>query len=184
MTVDQPATPTTALQSAPVHRRLFGFPNPVNEKAARVVAAGATAMALLVAILGWGWVLIPLTYGFLARLLTGPTLSPLGRFAVAVVAPLMGEPRLTPGPPKRFAQGIGAAFTITASVLWLTGYPGAARVVAGMLAGAAFLEAAFGFCLGCRVFALLMRLGVIPETVCEECNDLSLRIPSLATGQR
>lgn len=160
-------------------RPVFGFPNPVNEKAARVVAAGATTMALLVAVFGWGWVLIPLTYGFIARVLTGPTLSPLGRFAVEVAAPRLGPARNTAGPPKRFAQGIGVAFTVTASLLWLAGAPGAARVVVGMLAGAAFLEAAFGFCLGCRIFSLLMRVGIIPESVCEECNDLSLRIPSL-----
>ena len=53
-----------------------------------------------------------------------------------------------------------------------------------MLAGAAFLEAAFGFCLGCKVFALLMKGGIIPESVCEECNDLSLRYPDLATSER
>jgi hypothetical protein len=158
---------------------LFEFPNPVNEKAARVVAAGATTMALAVAGLGWGWVLIPLTYGFVARVLTGPTLSPLGTFATRVIAPRLGSPRETPGPPKRFAQGIGVAFSVTASLLWIAGLPGAARVVAAMLAAAAFLEAAFGFCLGCRIFAVLMRLGLIPEHVCEECNDLSLRIPGL-----
>lgn len=177
------STATTSQRTDPEPRHLFGFPNPVNEKAARVVAAGVTVMALLVAVLGWGWILIPLTYGFLARVLTGPTLSPLGRFAVDVAAPRLGEPRLTPGPPKRFAQGIGVVFTVTASVLWLAGAPAAARVVVAMLAAAAFLEAAFGFCLGCRIFALLMRLGVIPQEVCEECNDLSLRIPSLAARQ-
>ncbi|MFV0318736.1 MAG: DUF4395 domain-containing protein [Microthrixaceae bacterium] len=162
-------------------RSVFGFPNPVNEKAARVVATGATLMALAVAILGWGWVLIPLTYGFVARVLTGPTLSPLGRFATGVAAPLLGPAKNTPGPPKRFAQGIGVAFSVTASLLWLLGAPGPARIVVGMLAVAAFLEAALGLCLGCRIFAVLMRLGVIPEEVCEECNDLSLRIPALAT---
>lgn len=176
-------TAATPQRTAPGLRDLFDFPNPVNEKAARVVAAGATAMALVVAVLGWGWVLIPLTYGFVARVLTGPTLSPLGRFAVDVAAPRLGAPRFTAGPPKRFAQGIGVAFTLTASLLWLAGAPGAARVVVAMLAGAAFLESAFGFCLGCRAFAVLMRLGVIPEAVCEECNDLSLRIPSLAARQ-
>jgi hypothetical protein len=160
-------------------RDLFEFPNPVNEKAARVVAAGATTMALLVAALGWGWVLVPLTYGFVARVLTGPTLSPLGRFATGIAAPLLGPAKDTPGPPKRFAQGIGVAFSSTASILWVSGLPGAARAVAGMLAAAAFLEAAFGFCLGCRIFALLMRLGLVPEHVCQECNDLSLRIPGL-----
>ena len=162
--------------------RVLGFPNPVNEKAARVVAAGATAMALSVALLGWGWMLIPLTYGFIARVLTGPTLSPLGRFAVDLAAPRLGSPRFTAGPPKRFAQGIGVVFSVSASLLWLAGAPTAARVVAGALATAAFLEAAFGFCLGCRIFALLMRIGVIPQDVCEECNDLSLRIPALRTA--
>lgn len=160
--------------------RVFSFPNPVNEKAARVVATGATTLALAVALLGWGWVLVPLTYGFVARVLTGPTLSPLGRFATEIAAPRLGEPRYTAGPPKRFAQAIGVAFSVAASVLWLAGLEGPARIVAGLLAGAAFLEAAFGFCLGCRIFAVLMRLGVIPEEVCEECNDISLRIPSLA----
>ena len=140
------------------------------------------AMALSVALLGWGWMLIPLTYGFIARVLTGPTLSPLGRFAVDVAAPRLGGPRFTAGPPKRFAQGIGVVFSVSASLLWLAGAPTAARVVAGALATAAFLEAGFGFCLGCRIFALLMRIGVIPEDVCEECNDLSLRIPALRTA--
>lgn len=159
---------------------ILGFPDPVNEKAARVVAAGATLMALAVAVLGWGWVLIPLTYGFVARVLTGPTLSPLGRFATELAAPHLGPAKYTPGPPKRFAQAIGVVFSVSASILWLVGLPTAARVVVGLLAAAAFLESALGFCLGCRIFAVLMRLGVIPEEVCEECNDLSLRIPSLA----
>ena len=39
----------------------------------------------------------------------------------------------------------------------------------------AVLESGFGLCVGCRLFAVLMRVGVIPESVCEECNDLSLR---------
>jgi len=159
---------------------LFTFPNPVNDVAARTVATGVVLMALAVAVLGWGWVLIPLTYGFVARVLTGPTLSPLGRLATQVVAPrLPRQAKYVPGPPKRFAQGIGVVFSVTASVLWLAGATGASRIVVAMLAGAAFLEAAFGFCLGCRIFAVLMKVGVIPASVCEECNDLSLRIPGL-----
>ena len=155
----------------------FSFPNPVNDVAARTVATGAVLMALAVAVLGWGWVLVPLTYGFVARVLTGPRLSPLGQFATKVVAPRLPQhEKLLPGPPKRFAQGIGVAFTVTASVLWLAGASTAARVVVGMLAGAAFLEAAFGFCLGCKVFGLLMKAGVVPESVCEDCADISRRL--------
>ena len=155
----------------------FSFPNPVNDVAARTVASGAVLMALAVAVLGWGWVLVPLTYGFVARLLAGPRISPLGQFATKVVAPRLPQyEKLMPGPPKRFAQGIGVAFSLTASVLWLAGAPTAARIVVGTLAGAAFLEAAFGFCLGCKVFGLLMKAGVIPEDVCEDCADISRRL--------
>jgi hypothetical protein len=161
-------------------RRFLSFPNPVNDVAARAVATGVVVMASAVAVLGWGWVLVPLTYGFLARVASGPRFSPLGLFATKVVAPRLPRfEKLVPGPPKRFAQAIGVTFASTASVLWLSGQVGAARIVVALLLGAAFLEAAFGFCLGCRIFALLMRAGVIPETVCEECNDLSLRIPGL-----
>jgi hypothetical protein len=155
----------------------FSFPNPVNDVAARTVATGAVLMALAVAVLGWGWVLVPLTYGFVARVLAGPRISPLGQFATKVIAPRLPKyEKLMPGPPKRFAQGIGVAFSVTASVLWLVGAPTAARIVVGMLAGAAFLEAAFGVCLGCKIFGLLMKAGVIPEDVCEDCADISRRL--------
>ena len=162
----------------------FSFPNPVNDVAARTVATGVVAMGLLVAGAGWGWVLIPLTYGFVARVLAGPRISPLGQFAVKVVAPRLPQhEKLVPGPPKRFAQAIGVTFTVTASALWLLGQPGAARIVVAMLVVAASLEAFLGLCLGCKAFAALMRLGVIPDTVCEECNDLSLRYPELAGSE-
>jgi hypothetical protein len=45
-----------------------------------------------------------------------------------------------------------------------------------MLLVAAALEAFAGVCLGCRVFAVLMRFGVIPESVCVECSDISARL--------
>lgn len=164
--------------------RFFSFPNPVNDVAARTVATGVVVMGLLVAGLGWGWVLIPLTYGFVARVLAGPRISPLGQIAVRVVAPRLPQyEKLVPGPPKRFAQAIGVTFSVTASVLWLAGAPGAARIVIAMLVVAASLEAALGFCLGCRIFALLMRAGIIPDDVCAECNDLTLRYPDLAGAE-
>jgi hypothetical protein len=162
--------------------RVFSFPNPVNEYAARTVAAGVVILCIATIWTGWAWLLVPLCYGFWARVLTGPTLSPLGQLATRVVAPrLPGEPRLVPGPPKRFAQGIGVAFSTTAVVLWFGfGFATAASVVVALLGTAAFLEAAFGLCLGCQVFGVLMRIGVIPDEVCEACSDVSLRHPELA----
>jgi hypothetical protein len=153
---------------------LFRFPDPVNEVSARLVAGGVVLMALTFLLLDQPWVLVPLTYGFLARVLTGPTLSPLGQFVTRVLTPALPfEPKNVPGPPKRFAQGIGAAFTVSASVLYLVGQTGAASVLIAFLLVAATLESVFALCLGCKVFAVLMRIGVIPQSVCERCNDLS-----------
>ena len=156
--------------------KFFSFPNPVNETSARIVAGGAVIMGIAFVLSGNGWVLLPLTYGFIARVLTGPRLSPLGRLATQVLTPRLSfEHRFVPGPPKRFAQGVGAAFTITASVLFVLGATGAAQIVIALLVVAAFLESAFAVCLGCIGFGLLMKIGVIPEAVCEECNNFTAR---------
>jgi hypothetical protein len=150
---------------------MFSFPNQINEKAARVVAGVVALAGITILATGAYWLLIPVAYGFWARVLTGPTLSPLARIAMKV-AP--GEPRYVAGPPKRFAQGMGAVVTAAAAVLWLTGSTTAAAVLTGMLVVAATLESVFAICLGCHVFAGLMRLGVIPEAVCAECANLTL----------
>jgi hypothetical protein len=160
---------------------LFSFPNPVNEKAARVVAGAVLVTVLVILATNWYWLLIPLAYGFWARLLTGPTLSPLGWIAQSVVAPALGEKRPVPGPPKRFAQGMGAAMSSAGLVLALVvGSHTAADVVLILFVPAAGLESIFGYCLGCKVFGLLMGLGVIPETVCAECADISARLRATA----
>ena len=159
-------------------RSLFSFPDPVNEKAARTVA-GVVLIEVTVCLLsGWYWLTIPLAYGFWARVLTGPTLSPLGWTAQNLIAPrFLGEKVPVPGPPKRFAQGIGAAMATAALILGpLLGDHSAADVVLALFVPAAGLESIFGLCLGCRAFAGLMRLGVIPESVCVECADISGRM--------
>jgi Domain of unknown function (DUF4395) len=153
---------------------MLSFPNPVNEKAARVVAGVVMVVALLALATSAYWLLVPLAYGFWARVLTGPTLSPLGRFATKVAAPRLGAPHYVPGPPKRFAQGMGAAITTTAAILAL-GFQAhtAADVLLAALALAAGLESILAFCLGCTIFAGLMRLGLIPQDVCESCSNVS-----------
>ena len=156
---------------------LFSFPNPVNEKAARVVAGVVLASVLVVLGTGFYWLLIPLAYGFWARVLTGPTLSPLGFLAQRVIAPRLGAPKPVPGPPKRFAQGMGAAMATAAVLLALVlGEHGAADAVLVAFAIAAGLESIFAICLGCQIFARLMALGLVPDSVCVECADLSGRL--------
>src|SRR6476646_9361810 len=98
---------------------VFSFPNPVNEVSARLVAGGVVVMALAALALHQHWLLIPLAYGFVARVLTGPTLSPLGQLVTRGITPRLDVPtNYVPGPPKRFAQGIGATLTVTAAVLY------------------------------------------------------------------
>jgi len=165
-------------------RGLFSFPNPVNEVAARTVAAVVVVLCVAAMASGQAWLLVPLAYGFWARVLTGPSLSPLGQLATRVVAPNLGvEPRLVPGPPKRFAQAIGTVVSSAALVAWVSAGWGLAVWLVGLLAAAATLEAVFGLCIGCKIFAVLMRAGVIPASVCEECADVARRHPELARTQ-
>ena len=152
---------------------VFSFPNPVNDIAARTVATGVVLMALAAIVFGQPWLTVPLAYGFLARVASGPRFTPLGQLATRLVAPRLDRyKKLVPGPPKRFAQAMGAAFSVSALVLWLAGETTAAFVILGLLLVPATLEAGLGYCVGCRIFAALIRSGLIPEDVCEECADI------------
>ncbi len=161
-------------------RELFAFPNPVNDKAARIVAGVVLGTVIVTLATGFYWLLIPLTYGFWARVLTGPKLSPLAWVAMNVVAPRLGPKKPVPGPPKRFAQGMGAFMSTTALVLAFAVSHTAADVVLALFIPAAGLESIFGYCLGCKAFALLMRAGVIPQEICEECADIGGRLRAAA----
>jgi Domain of unknown function (DUF4395) len=157
----------------------------VNEKAARVVAGVVLITALVILATGAYWLLVLLAYGFWARVLTGPTLSPLGWTAQNVVAPRLGPRKLVPGPPKRFAQGIGAVFSSAALAFGLIlGHHAVAEGLLAVLAIAAGLESIFALCLGCQVFSLLMRTGLVPESVCLECADISWRLRPAEQPQR
>ena len=153
---------------------IFSFPDPVNEVSALLVAAGVVLMGTTAIVLDQQWLLLVIAYGFIARVLTGPTLSPLGQLVTRVLTPALPfAAKEVPGPPKRFAQGIGVVFSVTAVVLAFGfGATTAAYVVLGGLVFAASLEAFLGLCLGCKAFALLMKLGVIPAEVCERCNNI------------
>ena len=155
---------------------LLSFPNPVNEKAARVVAAGVLALSIVTLATGAYWLAAVMAYGFVARVLAGPTLSPLGQAATRLVAPRLGAPKPVPGPPKRFAQAIGAAMTLAIALVALVGHDHTVAdvLLVGMIA-AAGLESILAFCVGCQLFALLMRAGLIPESVCLECANVGVR---------
>lgn len=164
--------------------RIFSFPNPVNEKAARTVAFVVMVLAAVTLATSWYWLLVPLAYGFVARVLSGPTLSPLGRLASSVIAPRLGPEKPVPGPPKRFAQAMGATMTTAAAVAALAfSAHGVADVLLAAMVVAAGLESIFALCIGCQLFALAMRAGLVPAEVCAECADIWSRPPATA-GER
>lgn len=157
--------------------RIFEFPNPVDEISARLVATGVVAMVAGILAFGQWWILVPLVFGFVARVAAGPRFSPLGLLVTRVIRPrLTLAARPVAGPPKRFAQAMGVVFSGSAAVLVVLDFTAAAMVALVMLLAAASLEAFVGLCLGCKVFAGLMRLGVIPEETCEACADISSRL--------
>lgn len=157
-------------------KKFFSFPNPVNDAAARSVALGVVALSVLTFATGWAWLLIPLTYGFAARVAAGPKISPLGWFATRVSGPrLKSWEKYVPGPPKRFAQAMGLGFSLAALLTWVSAGWLDARWILLPLVGAASLEGFFGVCLGCIIFGWLIRAGLVPESVCEECGDLTER---------
>ncbi|MCW2927414.1 MAG: hypothetical protein JWM86_1382 [Thermoleophilia bacterium] len=124
--------------------RWLEFPNPVNEKTARTVAACVMVLAAVVVAFDAWWLLPLLATGFLLRVLFGPRVSPIAMLANRVVAPRLGAARLTPGPPKRFAQTIGFVVTAAASLAaFAFDAHDVARALAVLMVVAAGLEAIF-----------------------------------------
>ncbi|RHX84543.1 DUF4395 domain-containing protein [Leptospira stimsonii] len=156
--------------------RIGNFPDSVNEYAARTVAGLVLILTLATLFTQSIWLNLALFYGFTARVLYGPKFSLFAKLAIFGIVPLfrLGE-RPTPGPPKRFAQTIGFGFSLTSLVLLSQGQIFAFQIVLGILAFFAALESILGFCAGCFVFGYLMQWGVIPQEVCEKCNNLTFK---------
>lgn len=155
---------------------LLTFPNPVNEKAARSVAAGVLVLSLLALMPGLTWLSLPIAVGFLLRVASGPRFSPLGLLATRLIAPHLGAARMVPGPPKRFAQAIGTVLSSAAAISYFGfGVTVLAKVLLACIVLAAGLESIVGLCLGCVIFGWLMRAGLIAEEICEECNTVRPR---------
>lgn len=154
----------------------FGFPSVVDDVSVRVVAAVVLTVVLAAAVTGWWWLFAVLAVDFWLRVASGPRFSPLAHLTLRVIRPrLPAAPRETPGPPKRFAALMGALLTTAITVLFALGAPAAAWVLGAAMVVFPALEAFAGLCVGCKIFALGMRVGLVPESVCAECRDISLR---------
>jgi hypothetical protein len=152
---------------------LLRFPDPVNEIASRLVAAGVVVASGVYLTTEATWVLAVIAWGFWARVTCGPGLSPLALLVTQFIVPRLDvSPRPVPAAPKRFAQGIGAVMSTVALGAALAGFTTAAGVVMCGLVAAAAGEAVFGFCVGCKIYGQAARAGWLPEPTCAPCADL------------
>ena len=129
----------------------------VNERVARLV--GALVFAAALAYLWHAsplWLLI-LGVDFTARSFYRPA-SPFAQL-VKPLAERLGTPLIVDAAPKIFAARIGLAMSLAALASHLAGLEGAARGVVAVMALCAFMEAAFGYCVGCRFHTLWRRVS-------------------------
>ncbi|HWK77423.1 DUF4395 domain-containing protein [Microbacterium sp.] len=95
-----------------------------------------------------------------------PRTAPWGAIFRRFVRPRLSAPAELEDPrPPRFAQGVGLAVVGIGLVLHLIGVPLALPIATGAAFIAAFLNAAFSFCLGCQIYLLLQRAGVVGRRV-------------------
>jgi hypothetical protein len=156
--------------------RISRFPNIVDEVAVRLIAGVVLVLGVVALATQQWWLYLVLAADFVLRAGWGPSASPIAQLVRRWVRPRVSTaPRYTAGPPKRFAAVIGAVLTVAASVLWLAGATLPVVVIGVVMVVFPALESLAGVCVGCIVFGWLMRLGVIPESVCLECADISRR---------
>ena len=156
--------------------RISRFPNIVDDVSVRLIAGLVLALAVVALAAHQWWLYAVLAVDFVLRAGWGPSASPLARLVQQLVRPhLQVPPRYTAGPPKRFAAAVGAVLTVAATVLWLAGTTVPVVVIGVVMVVFPALESLAGICVGCLVFGWLMRVGIIPESVCVECADISRR---------
>lgn len=91
-----------------------------------------------------------------------PRTAPWGALFRAVIRPRLAPPADLEDPrPPRFAQGVGLFVTVIGLVLHLVGVPWALPIAAAAAFIAAFLNAVFGLCLGCQLYLVLQRAGLV-----------------------
>ena len=164
-------------QYSSILKSIFSFPETINEFAARMVAGFIVILSLTYLYSHNIYLLLFMVYGFLARVIAGPSLSPIALLVTKILIPKMGNPYAEcPGPPKRFAQFVGLVFTSSAFYFVMRGQLTTAYLLIGILAIFASLESIMGFCAGCWFFKQMMKWGWIPQRVCEKCNDITLAV--------
>ncbi|MEV8100568.1 DUF4395 domain-containing protein [Kitasatospora sp. NPDC085879] len=130
----------------------------IDPRGPRFAAALTSAVLAAVLITGSGALLALQAAVFAVGAVAGVPRSPYGLLYRTLVRPRLGPPReLEDARPPRFAQSVGLAFALAGTVGFLSGADWLGLAATGLALAAAFLNAAFGYCLGCEVYLLLRR---------------------------
>jgi hypothetical protein len=122
------------------------------------LAAAAFSSAAAAVILGLQAVI------FAIGAVGGPRKQPYGRIFATFVAPRLGPvTEKEPVPPLKFAQFVGFLFAVAGTVGFALGWSGVGLTATAFALIAAFLNAAFGICLGCQLYPLVARLRRVPS---------------------
>lgn len=165
-TVAKPASPQPAASSqrgvpsrAAASSRPSALIDPRGPRFAAVITTVVLATALVTAN---GWLLAAQTVIFALGAFSGLRFSPYGYLYRKLVRPRLPKPVELENPePPTFAQGVGFVITALGVLLQLVGVPYAVVVASALAFVAAFLNAVFGYCLGCQIYLLLVRFGLV-----------------------
>lgn len=133
----------------------------IDPRGQRVAAALTTAVLAVVLLTGNVWLLAAQALVFAVGVLAGPAATPYAWLYRTLVRPRIGPPTdLEAVEPPRFAQLCGLAFTAVGLLGAVVGSGALVTIAVSFALAAAFLNAAFGFCLGCEMYLRLRRAGV------------------------
>ena len=131
----------------------------VDPRGLRFAAAVTTVVLALTLVLNSFWPLAVQAVVFAIGALGGPRRHPYGRLFATLVAPRLGPVKeREPVPPLKFAQLVGLIFAIVGTAGFAVGAPLVGVIATAFALVAAFLNAAFGICLGCQLYPLVVRI--------------------------
>jgi hypothetical protein len=131
----------------------------VDPRGQRCNAALSAVVLAVVLITGSVWLFAAQAVVFGIGAVFGLRYSPYGYLYRALIRPRLGPPaELEAEAPPRFAQGVGLVFGIIGVIGYATGVTPLGMAAAAAALAAAFLNAAFGFCLGCEMYVLIKRV--------------------------
>lgn len=140
-------------------------PHRIDARGPRLGAVLTTVVLAVALATDSTWLLAAQTAVFALGALLGPRRAPYGLLYARLVRPRLGPPtRFEDDRPPRFAQLVGLVFGAVGVAGFAAGLPALGVVATGLALVAAFLNAAFGLCLGCEVYLLLRRAMPRRET--------------------